>query len=450
MGLKDAGTQKTTKRAYPEEGGRHASGTTHGTESPAGTERRMEAIVERANLLAALKRVKENGGAPGIDKMTVEALPLYLKEAWPELKAQLLEGRYRPCAVRRVEVEKPGGGKRKLGIPTAVDRFIQQAILQVLQRDWDATFSEQSYGFRPGRSAHQAVEQAQRYIQEGYGVVVDIDLEAFFDRVNHDKLMGRVAKRETDKRLLRLVRAYLNAGVMENGVVVRTEEGMPQGGPLSPLLSNLLLDDLDKELERRGHRFVRYADDCNIYVKTERAGERVMEGMRTFLEKKLKLKVNEGKSAVGPPSKRKFLGFTFTRDKQARIHLAPRTVERFKERIRELTRRSWGVGFERRLKELGQYLRGWRGYFKLCQTSKLLRDLDSWVRRRLRAALWQEWRTSRRRYRALRNLGLKSDLAYSVVRSCHGPWRLSKTESLHRALNNKWFTRMGLPSIAEK
>jgi RNA-directed DNA polymerase len=305
------------------------------TESQANTDKLIEEVCEKENLKEALRRVKANAGAAGVDGMTVKELPDFLRENWPQLKEQLLSGTYRPQPVRRVEIPKPGG-TRKLGIPTTVDRFLQQAVLQVLQKRWDPTFSEHSYGFRPGRSAHQAVAKAQDYIQQGYDWVVDIDLEKFFDRVNHDILMSRVARRISDKRMLKLIRGFLNSGVMENGLVGPTDEGTPQGGPLSPLLSNLLLDELDRELERRGHRFVRYADDSNIYVKSERAGQRVMEGVKRFLTKKLKLKINESKSAVARPKDRKFLGFSFVCGESVRRCIAPQAIRRFKERIREL------------------------------------------------------------------------------------------------------------------
>jgi len=320
--------------------GTELSTAKHDTESPASTEHLMEEVCQRENLKKALKRVRQNKGSPGVDGMTVNELPGYLMDHWPMIRDQLLNGTYQPQPVKRVEIPKPGGGVRKLGVPTSLDRFIQQAVLQVLQERWDPTFSEHSYGFRPGRSAHQAVAQAQAYIAEGYDYVVDIDLEKFFDRVNHDKLMGRVAKRVSDKRLLKLIRALLNAGVMENGLVSPTDEGAPQGGPLSPLLSNLVLDDLDTELERRGHRFVRYADDSNIYVRSERAGHRVMESISQFITRKLKLTVNRDKSAVGRPWERKFLGFRFTSGRVPKRSIAPPARRRFKERIREITRRT--------------------------------------------------------------------------------------------------------------
>jgi RNA-directed DNA polymerase len=325
-----------------------ASAATASLERPAVAGPSMEAILERENLKKALAQVKRNKGAPGIDGMTVEDLGPYLKEHWLTIRAQLLEGTYRPQPVRRVEIPKASGGLRLLGIPSVLDRLIQQAVMQVLQADWDGTFSEASFGFRPGRSAHQAVERAQAYIASGHAIVVDLDLEKFFDRVNHDILMGLVAKRVADKRLLKLIRAFLNAGVMDGGLVSPTEEGVPQGGPLSPLLSNLMLDVLDKELEKRGHRFVRYADDCNIYVRSQRAGERVMAGIERFLEKRLKLKVNKAKSAVAKPSARKLLGFSFTGGKEPRRRIAPQAIARFKAKVRELTRRTGGNGLSGR------------------------------------------------------------------------------------------------------
>src|SRR5436309_4352848 len=330
-------------------------------ESRAATGPSMEAIVERNNLLKALAQVQANKGAPGIDGMSVDGLAPYLKEHWLTIRAQLLKGTYKPQPVRRVEIPKASGGTRPLGIPTVLDRFIQQVVMQVLQADWDRTFSETSFGFRPGRSAHQAVQRAQEYIASGHGYVVDIDLEKFFDRVNHDILMGLIAKRVGDKRILKLIRAFLSAGVMEGGLVSPTEEGTPQGGPLSPLLSNLMLDVLDKELEKRGHRFVRYADDCNIYVRSQKAGERVMAGIERFLAKRLKLKVNKAKSALAKPSVRKFLGFSFTSGKQPRRRIAPQAIARFKAKARELTRRMRGRSLAQIVKELSTYLAGWRG-----------------------------------------------------------------------------------------
>src|ERR1700736_2962244 len=376
-------------------------------ERPAVAGPSMEAVVERENLKSALAQVKRNKGAPGIEGMTVEALGPYLKEHWLAIRAQLLEGTYKPQPVRRVEIPKASGGLRPLGIPTVLDRFIQQAVMQVLQADWDGTFSETSFGFRPGRSAHQAVERAQAYIASGHAVVVDIDLEKFFDRVNHDILMGLIAKRVADKRILKLIRGFLTAGAMEGGLVSPTEEGTPQGGPLSPLLSNLMLDVLDKELEKRGHRFVRYADDCNIYVRSQKAGERVMAGIERFLAKRLRLKVNKAKSAVAKPSVRKFLGFSFTSGSEPRRRIAPQAIARFKARVRELTRRTCGCSLAQIIKELSVYLTGWRGYFGFCQTPSVLRALDEWLRRRLRAIAWKQWKTGPARFAEVRGCGVR-------------------------------------------
>jgi RNA-directed DNA polymerase len=349
--------------------------TMHAPERPAGTTRLMEEICDRENMEEALRRVKANKGSAGIDGITVGGIADYLKQHWATVRERLLNGTYEPNPVRRVEIPKPDGGVRKLGIPTVLDRLIQQAVMQVLQRQWDGTFSEHSYGFRPGRSAHQAVAQAQQYIAEGHGWCVDLDLEKFFDRVSHDKLMGQIAKRVGDKRLLKLIRAFLNAGVMENGLVSPSVEGTPQGGPLSPLLSNLVLDELDRELERRGHRFVRYADDCNIYVSSERAGHRVMESVTRFIMQELKLKVNEAKSAVARPQERKFLGFSFTVGPEVKRIIAPKALDRFKQRIRGITRRAKGVSMKTTIEELAPYMRGWRSYFGFCETPYVLLSL---------------------------------------------------------------------------
>jgi RNA-directed DNA polymerase len=419
----------------------------HGTESPASTAHLMEEVCQRENLKQALRRVRQNKGSPGVDGMTVDAFPDYLKEHWPTVREHLLSGTYKPQPVRRVEIAKSGGGMRKLGIPTVLDRFIQQAILQVLQTQWDRTFSEHSYGFRPGRSAHQAVAEAQQYVAAGCRWVVDVDLERFFDRVNHDMLMGRVAKRVSDKRLLKLIRAFLNAGVLANGLVRPTEEGAPQGGPLSPLLSNLVLDDLDRELEKRGHRFVRYADDSNIYVRSERAGHRVMESVVHFLTKHLKLRVNWAKSAVDRPWKRRFLGFRFTSRHEPKRSIGPQARKRLKERVREITRRSRGVSLERMAEELTRYLIGWRGYFGYCQTPSVLRDLDSWIRRRLRCVVWKRWKRGRKRFAELRARGVAKDLAAQTAGSAHGPWRISRSPALSIAFPKAYFAALGLPAL---
>jgi RNA-directed DNA polymerase len=417
-------------------------------ESPTQTDSLMEEVCQRDNLWKALKRVQANKGSPGVDGMTVRQLPGYLKRHWPKIREQLLQGTYRPQPVKRVEIPKPDGGVRKLGIPTALDRFIQQAVLQVLSERWDRTFSEHSYGFRPGRSAHQAVAQAQAYIAEGYRYTVDMDLEKFFDRVNHDMLMGRVAKRVSDKRLLKLIRAFLCAGVMENGLVGPTEEGTPQGGPLSPLLSNLMLDGLDRELMRRGLRFVRYADDCNIYVRSRRAGERVMASISRFITGKLKLKVNQEKSAVARPWERKFLGFSFTAAREPKRRIAPKTLGRFKKRVRELTKRNRGVSLERMVAQLRRYLIGWRGYFGFCQTPSVLRGLDSWIRRRLRCFQWKQWKRGTTRFAELRRRDVGKGLAARTAGSPHGPWRLSRSPALSFALPGAYFDSLGLPRLS--
>jgi RNA-directed DNA polymerase len=381
--------------------------------------------------------------------MTVDELPEYLKQHWPAVREQLLSGTYGPKPVKRVEIPKPDGGVRKLGIPTVLDRFVQQAVQQVLQKQWDPTFSGYSYGFRPGRSAKQAVAQAQKYIAEGYGWCVDFDLEKFFDRVNHDKLMGAIAKRVEDKRLLKLIRAFLNAGVMENGLVSPSVEGTPQGGPLSPLLSNLVLDDLDRELERRGHRFVRYADDSNIYVRSERAGQRVMESVKRFITEKLKLKVNESKSAVAKPQERKFPGFSFTSGKELKRKIAPKAIDRFKERVREITNRGRGRSMEQVMEELARYLKGWRGYFGFCETPSVLQRLDSWIRRRIRCAFRQQWKTGRKRYAELVRRGVSRKSAAKAAGARCGPWRVSQSPALDQALSNASLALLGLPSLAE-
>jgi RNA-directed DNA polymerase len=435
---RDAGSKET-----------ESSVAASGSDSPAGTNRLMEEVCERENLKEALRRVKGNKGSAGIDRMTVDQLSAYLKQHWPAIREQLLSGAYEPKPVRRVEIPKPDGGVRKLGIPTVLDRFIQQAVMQILQRRWDRTFSDHSYGFRPGRSAHQAVAQAQQYIAEGHGRCVDLDLEKFFDRVNHDKLMAQIAQRVEDKRLLKLIRAFLNAGVMENGLVSPSVEGTPQGGPLSPLLSNLVLDELDRELERRGHRFVRYADDSNIYVRSERAGQRVMESITRFITQKLKLKVNEAKSAVARPQERKFLGFSFATGSEVKRVIAPKALGRFKQRIREITRRAKGVSIEVTMAELAPYIRGWRGYFGFCETPEVLIGLTRWVRLRLRAALWRQWKTPRRRRAALLGLGVRPRLASNTAGSGRGPWYLAKAKALSVGLSNAYFKSLGLPTLLD-
>src|SRR5271155_3774239 len=417
-------------------------------ESPASTQHLMEAICAPDNIRAALEAVVRNKGAPGIDGITVKQLPSIFSARWSEIKDQLLQGRYQPQPVRRVKIPKPAGGTRNLGIPNVVDRVIQQAILQQLQPLWDPTFSKHSYGFRPGRSARQAVTQAQAYVIEGYRFVVDIDLAKFFDRVNHDRLMAAVAARVADRRLLRLIRSYLTAGVLDNGIFEDSREGTPQGGPLSPLLSNLVLDELDSELERRSHRFVRYADDCNIYVRSEKAGRRVMESISRFITQKLKLKVNEAKSAVARPQQRKFLGFSFTAGPDIKRTIAPKSLDRFKQRIREITRRAKGVSIKATMEELATYMRGWRGYFGFCETPEVLIALTRWVRLRLRAALWRQWKTPRRRRAALIALGVSGELR-NTAGSGRGPWHIARSKALSVGLSNAHFKSLGLLSLVE-
>jgi RNA-directed DNA polymerase len=415
-------------------------------ESPANREQLMEEVCERENCLQAYKRVKSNKGSPGIDGMTVEQLPGYLKEHWPAIREQLLSGTYKPQPVRRVEIPKPDGGVRQLGIPTVLDRMVQQAVMQVLQSRWDAEFSEHSHGFRPGRSAHQAVAEAQKYIVEGRRWVVDLDLEKFFDRVNHDKLMAVVAHRVADKRMLRLIRAFLKAGVMENGLVGPVDEGMPQGGPLSPLLSNLVLDELDRELERRKHCFVRYADDCNIYVRSRRAGERVKQNITRFITRRLKLRVNEQKSAVARPVERKFLGFSFTL-REAKRRIAAKAIVRFKQKVRELTGRTRGISIEQMMKELASYLRGWKSYFGFCETPTVLESLDQWVRRRLRFMIWKQWKHGKVRFARLCARGVNQYLAGTTAGSPHGPWRIANSPAMSIAFPIAYFDELGVPRM---
>jgi len=413
-------------------------------------ERVWEAVFSRENMQTALKRVESNKGAAGIDGMKVTDLRGYLKAHWLEMREVLESGKYQPSPVRRVEIPKPDGGVRQLGIPTVLDRLIQQAIAQELTPLFEATFSPHSYGFRPGRSAHQAVEQSQEYIREGYDWVVDIDLEKFFDRVNHDMLMARVARVVKDKRVLKLIRTYLESGVMVNGVVMDTEEGTPQGGPLSPLLSNIMLNDLDRELEERGHKFVRYADDCNIYVKTERAGERVLKSVKQYLEKKLKLKVNPKKSKVERATRAKFLGFSFWKRKgEVFIRLANRTKERFAEKIRRLTKRTRSGKMEDIVSEINRYTRGWIGYFRLATTPSVYQGLDEWIRRRLRQMQWKRWKRGTTRYQELVRLGVPRERA-ALGAGGTSPWRMSHSPIIHEALNNAYWRSTGLESITER
>lgn len=418
------------------------------TENPASTSHLMEEVLESENLKRAYQRVVQNKGAAGVDKLTVDDLKAYLAANWTRIRRELLEGKYVPKEVRRVAIPKSTGGVRQLGIPSVIDRFIQQALQQVLQKHFDAGFSQYSYGFRPGKSQHQAVKQAQEYVCSGLSYVVDMDLEKFFDTVNHDVLMGRLAGRITDKRILKLLRAFLKSGMMEEGLVSPTEEGVPQGGPLSPLLSNFLLDELDKELESRKLHFVRYADDCNIYVGSQRAGERVMESITKFLAKELRLKVNVEKSAVGRPWNRKFLGFTFTRGKMPKRRIAPVALLRLKQKLKEMTQRNRGNSLAQVVKELKTYMTGWYNYFKFCETPTVLEDLEQWLRRRLRCMVWKRWKQNSTRFQRLRDLGLSVlDATEGAGNGSRGPWRMAASPPMHKALSKKYFRSLGLPDF---
>ncbi len=421
-------------------------------ESQEGTTRLMEKVCEPKNLLEALRKVKANGGSCGVDGMTTQQLAGYLQNQWEKIRQELLEGRYKPQPVRGVEIPKPNGGKRQLGIPTVIDRLIQQAMLQMLQPIWEKEFDENSYGFRPRRNTHQAVRRAQGYIKEGNSHVVDMDMEKFFDTVNHDKLMSYVGKRIRDKRVMKLIGRYLRSGaVMAEGVVIETQRGTPQGGPLSPLLSNIYLNELDKELRRRGHRFVRYADDCNIYVKSERAGQRVKEGISKYLDKKLKLKVNEQKTAVGRIQDRKFLGFSFmSQAAGAKIRIAKESLEKFSRRIKKLTYRTRGRSLQQTIEGLKQYLQGWHGYYGYCETPTVLERIEGWIRRRLRAVIWKQWRVCKQRYRELRKRGVSQKEAAQTAMSSKGSWRMSHCRAMQVAYPTEYFRKIGLPRLALK
>jgi len=410
----------------------------------------LEQVVAAENMRRALKRVRANKGSPGVDGMTVQQLPEHLKEAWPGIRQTLLDGTYQPQPVKRMEIPKPDGGKRQLGIPTVVDRLLQQAILQVLEPHYDPGFSRHSYGFRPGKSAHQALSMAQAHVAGGKHWVVDLDLEKFFDRVNHDVLLGRLAQRIGDRRLLRLIRRYLEAGILLNGVVIEREEGTPQGGPLSPLLSNILLDELDKELEKRGHSFCRYADDCNIYVQSRRAGERVMASVVRFLEQKLRLKVNHAKSAVARPSERKFLGFRIWGTKTARLLIHPKSLKRAEDTIRRITKRNRGVSLGHVLEQLRTFTNGWVGYYWVAHTPSVFAELDQWTRRRLRCYQWKLWKKPRRRFLELRKAGVGSWLAAGVAYDGPGYWRVAGCPAMTRALGNRKLQELGYHSLRER
>jgi RNA-directed DNA polymerase len=412
------------------------------------TERLMEEVCQPDNLNQAYRRVKANRGAPGVDGMTIDDLPTWVAAHKQEFLAALLDGSYEPQPVRGVQIPKPGGGVRQLGIPTVVDRLVQQAILQVLEPLLDPTFSASSYGFRPGRSAHQALAQAQKYVADGRVIVVDIDLEKFFDRVNHDILMARVARRIADKRLLRIVRRFLQAGLMQDGVCIERDEGTPQGGPLSPLLSNLLLDDLDKELERRGHCFCRYADDCNIYVQTKAAGERVLASITKFLETKLKLRVNRDKSAVAYIEERKFLGHRLL--KGGKLGIAPKSLERAKERIREITRRNRGISLDRMIRELNLFLTGWVTYFRHAACKSHLLALDGWLRRKLRCLRLKHCKRTKTIADFLSGLGVSMLNAWKTALSGKGWWRLAGSPSALHAMSDQWFASLGLVNLTQR
>ncbi|AST89912.1 group II intron reverse transcriptase/maturase [Sutcliffiella cohnii] len=410
----------------------------------------IEMILEKDNLNQAFEKVRRNKGAAGVDAKDIEATRLHLKENGAEIILLIKQGKYKPQPVRRVQIPKSNGGLRNLGIPTVTDRVIQQAMVQILTPIFEPQFSQYSYGFRPNKSAHQAIEQARQYIEEGYNFVVDIDLEKFFDRVQHDKLMSLVTKSISDKPTLKLIRRYLQAGIMENGVVTVNREGTPQGGPLSPLLSNIILNELDKELEKRGHRFVRYADDSNIYVKSLKAGERVKTGITEFIEKKLKLKVNAEKSAVGKPNARMFLGVSFYKiGRKTRVYVPKKTKSRFEEKLKKLTNRNWGVSMKYRILKLNQLIQGWGNYFKVGDLKRYASDLDAHIRRRLRACRWKEWKKVRTKYRNLMKLGISKEKALKNANTRKGYWRMSNSPILDRALNNDYWRNQGLKSLSK-
>lgn len=420
-----------------------------GRTKPEAAQRLLEAALERSNMLCAYERVVKNQGAPGVDGLTVSEFKPWLQAHWPRVRQALLAGEYMPAAVRKVEIPKPQGGVRTLGIPTVLDRLIQQALHQVMQPLFDPEFSSSSYGFRPGRNAHQAVKAARQYVEEGRRWVVDLDLEKFFDRVNHDVLMSRLERKVKDERVLKLIRRYLEAGLMEGGVASARTEGTPQGGPLSPLLSNILLDDLDRELEQRGHRFCRYADDCNIYVGSKRTGQRVMHAITVFLEQRLKLKVNASKSAVARPWERKFLGYSMTWHKKPKLKIAPQSRKRLEEKIRRMQRQARGQSLKQVIEKLNPVLRGWMAYFQLTEVKRVLEELDGWLRHRLRALLWRQWKRVYTRARNLMKAGLDKARAWQSATNGHGPWWNGGASHMNHAYPKSWFDRMGLVSLLD-
>lgn len=444
-----AGTEVDGRNPSRAVSGAEACTAADGITKSEGPQSLMEAVVEKGNMWRAYRRVVGNDGAPGVDELTVSALQSWLQKHWPQTRTELLEGRYKPAAVRKVEIPKPQGGVRTLGIPTVLDRLIQQALHQVLQPLFEPEFSSSSYGFRPGRSAHQAVQAAREYVTEGRRWVVDIDLEKFFDRVNHDILMARIARKIGDEKVLKLIRRYLEAGMMEGGLASPRKEGTPQGGPLSPLLSNILLTDLDRELEDRGHRFCRYADDCNIYVQSKKAGERVMVAMTEFLSIKLKLKVNADKSAVARPWERKFLGYSMTRHKKSKLRISEASRERFKTKVKEAFRIGRGQSLSKTIQQLNPILRGWVNYYRLTEQTGVLEEFDGWIRRKLRTLLWRQWKRSYTRARNLMKRGLPEERAWQSATNGRGPWWNGGASHINQAFPKLWFDKYGLISLLD-